>query len=120
MDARMASEGVPPLADDDQPGLGKLDIPPIDYQDIYYYAAPKQAEELKSLDESTPSFSPPMKSSAFRSTSRRCWQRRRRRGFRLGFIATTFREELSRRGSSSVRFPRRSATSNLCSAISDR
>ena len=33
------------------PDWAKLDIPPIDYQDIYYYSAPKQAEKLKSLDE---------------------------------------------------------------------
>ena len=31
-----------------------LDYPPIDYQDIHYYAAPKQAEAPKSLDEVDP------------------------------------------------------------------
>ena len=36
------------------PDWAKLDIPPIDYQDIYYYSAPKQAEKLKSLDEVDP------------------------------------------------------------------
>jgi Fe-S cluster assembly protein SufB len=32
----------------------KLDIPRIDYQDAYYYAAPKRAPKLKSLDELDP------------------------------------------------------------------
>ncbi|MGB1863512.1 MAG: Fe-S cluster assembly protein SufB [Candidatus Puniceispirillum sp.] len=38
----------------DAPDWAKLDIPPIDYQDAYYYAAPKAAEKLKSLDEVDP------------------------------------------------------------------
>ena len=32
----------------------RLDIPPIDFQDAYYYAEPKQKPELKSLDELDP------------------------------------------------------------------
>jgi Fe-S cluster assembly protein SufB len=32
----------------------KLDIPAIDYQDAYYYAAPKAKEKLASLDEVDP------------------------------------------------------------------
>src|SRR5690242_5569837 len=32
----------------------KLDIPAIDYQEAYYYAAPKQAPKLQSLDELDP------------------------------------------------------------------
>ncbi|PWG02411.1 Fe-S cluster assembly protein SufB [Sphingosinicella humi] len=32
----------------------KLDIPPIDFQDAYYYAAPKQKPKLASLDELDP------------------------------------------------------------------
>ena len=32
----------------------KLDLPPIDYQDAYYYAAPKAKEKLGSLDEVDP------------------------------------------------------------------
>src|SRR5947209_11337459 len=32
----------------------KLDIPPIDYQDAYYYAAPKAKPKLQSLDELDP------------------------------------------------------------------
>ncbi|MGE4410907.1 MAG: Fe-S cluster assembly protein SufB [Sphingobium sp.] len=38
----------------ESPDWAKLDIPPIDYQDAYYYAAPKQKEALKSLDEVDP------------------------------------------------------------------
>jgi Fe-S cluster assembly protein SufB len=36
------------------PGWAHLDIPPIDYQDIIYYAAPKRKEGPKSLDEVDP------------------------------------------------------------------
>jgi len=33
------------------PDWAKLDVPPIDYQDAYYYAEPKRKSELASLDE---------------------------------------------------------------------
>ncbi|MBL7110358.1 MAG: Fe-S cluster assembly protein SufB [Bacteroidales bacterium] len=36
------------------PEWAHLNIPPIDYQDIIYYAAPRQKAELKSLDEVDP------------------------------------------------------------------
>ena len=36
------------------PEWAKLNIPPIDYQDAYYYAAPKVKKELASLDEVDP------------------------------------------------------------------
>ncbi|MDD3797687.1 MAG: Fe-S cluster assembly protein SufB [Novosphingobium sp.] len=38
----------------EEPDWAKLRIPPIDYQDAYYYAAPKKKEALKSLDEVDP------------------------------------------------------------------
>ena len=38
----------------ESPDWAKLNIPPIDYQDVYYYSAPKDAEKLKSLDEVDP------------------------------------------------------------------
>ena len=38
----------------EQPDWAHLHIPPIDYQDIYYYAAPKKKEGPKSLDEVDP------------------------------------------------------------------
>jgi Fe-S cluster assembly protein SufB len=37
-----------------EPRWAKLDIPAIDYQDAYYYAAPKNMKKLKSLDEVDP------------------------------------------------------------------
>ena len=37
-----------------QPKWAHLKIPPIDYQDAYYYAAPKQKAKPKSLDEIDP------------------------------------------------------------------
>ncbi|MDT8759111.1 Fe-S cluster assembly protein SufB [Sphingomonas psychrotolerans] len=36
------------------PEWAKLQIPPIDYQDAYYYAEPKQKKKLASLDELDP------------------------------------------------------------------
>ncbi len=36
------------------PDWAKLNVPPIDYDDIYYYSAPKSAEGPKSLDEVDP------------------------------------------------------------------
>ena len=37
-----------------QPDWAHLDIPPIDYQDIIYYAAPRKRKEKQSLDEVDP------------------------------------------------------------------
>jgi Fe-S cluster assembly protein SufB len=37
-----------------EPQWAKLNIPPFDYQDTYYYAAPKNMKALKSLDEVDP------------------------------------------------------------------
>ncbi len=37
-----------------EPQWAKLDIPAIDYQDAYYYAAPKNMKKLKSLDDVDP------------------------------------------------------------------
>ncbi len=38
----------------ENPDWAKLNVPPIDYQDAYYYAAPKKKVELGSLDELDP------------------------------------------------------------------
>ena len=38
----------------DSPDWAKLDIPPIDYQEAYYYAAPKSSDGPASLDEVDP------------------------------------------------------------------
>ncbi len=40
--------------DMEEPDWAKLGYPAIDYQDAYYYAAPKKKEKLKSLDELDP------------------------------------------------------------------
>ncbi len=37
-----------------EPTWAKVDHPPIDYQDLYYYAAPKKKKKLSSLDEVDP------------------------------------------------------------------
>ena len=36
------------------PAWARVDFPPIDYQDLYYYAAPKQKKTIASLDEIDP------------------------------------------------------------------
>ena len=38
----------------ESPDWAKLNVPPIDYQDAYYYAAPKAKKTLESLDEVDP------------------------------------------------------------------
>ena len=38
----------------EEPEWAKVNYPKIDYQDIYYYSAPKNTEKLKSLDEVDP------------------------------------------------------------------
>ena len=38
----------------DEPKWARVSHPPIDYQDIYYFAAPKSAPAPKSLDEVDP------------------------------------------------------------------
>jgi Fe-S cluster assembly protein SufB len=42
------------LARDQEPEWAMLSYPKIDYQDMYYYAAPKQKKKLESLDEVDP------------------------------------------------------------------
>jgi Fe-S cluster assembly protein SufB len=42
------------LAEDREPTWASVDYPKIDYQDMYYYAAPKQQRQLESLDEVDP------------------------------------------------------------------
>ena len=37
-----------------EPTWAKLSYEPVDYQDLYYYSAPKQAAKPKSLDEVDP------------------------------------------------------------------
>jgi Fe-S cluster assembly protein SufB len=42
------------VAEDERAHLAKRDLPPIDYQNIVYYSAPKVREKKKSLDEVDP------------------------------------------------------------------
>ena len=43
------------------PNWGHLNIDPIDFQNIRYYAAPKKKQELSSLDEVDPEILAPLK-----------------------------------------------------------
>ena len=54
MDARLAAQGLSRLAGDGGARLGQARLPAIDYQDAYYYAAPKAKPKLGSLDEVDP------------------------------------------------------------------
>ena len=57
----------------DEPTWAKVHYPKIDFQDLYYYAAPSKKEGPMSLDEVDPSCWPPMPSSASRCANRKCW-----------------------------------------------
>ena len=54
LDAGLAARGLSPLAADGRADLGPRDYPKIDFQDLYYYAAPKSMAAPKSLDEVDP------------------------------------------------------------------
>ena len=54
MAACLASRGLPPLADDGRARWARVDYPPIDFQAIHYFSAPKTAPAPKSLDEVDP------------------------------------------------------------------
>ena len=73
--ARLAAEGLSAAGSAmEEPTWAKVQFPPIDYQDAYYYSAPKQNAKLKSLDEVDPGTArAPTRSSAFRCASRRSW-----------------------------------------------
>jgi len=55
LDAGMASRGLSAVAEDDRTQMGAVHYKPIDFQDAYYYAAPKNGgDKPKSLDEVDP------------------------------------------------------------------
>ena len=54
VDARMAARGVPALEDHDRADVGQRHYPKIDFQDLYYYSAPKSTEGPKSLADVDP------------------------------------------------------------------
>ena len=81
------------------PDWAKLNIPPIDYNDIYYYAAPKSAETPKSLDEVDPELL-----RTYEKLGIPLNEQKMLAGvavdavFDLVSVATTFREELAKAG----------------------
>ena len=83
----------------DSPDWAKLNIPEIDYQDIYYYAAPKTAEGPKSLDEVDPELL-----ATYEKLGIPLNEQKMLAGvavdavFDSVSVATTFREELSKAG----------------------
>ena len=81
------------------PDWAKLDIPPIDYQDIYYYSAPKQAEKLKSLDEVDPELLATYEKLGIPLNEQKMLANVAVDAvFDSVSVATTFREELSKAG----------------------
>ncbi len=95
----------------------KLDIPEIDYQDAYYYAAPKAKPKLGSLDEVDPEIlrvyeklGIPIEEQKVLAGVEGARKVAVDAVFDSVSVATTFREELkARRASSSCRSARRSA-----------
>jgi len=49
----------------EEPQWANIDFEPIDFQDAYYYAAPKDSENIKSLDDVDPELLRLMRSSEF-------------------------------------------------------
>jgi Fe-S cluster assembly protein SufB len=81
------------------PDWAKLDIPPIDYQDIYYYSAPKSAEKLKSLDEVDPELLATYEKLGIPLNEQKMLANVAVDAvFDSVSVATTFREELSKAG----------------------
>ena len=57
-----------------EPTWARVDYPKIDYQDLYYYSAPKPKKSVASLDEIDPKSSRPTRSSAFPCAKWKCWK----------------------------------------------
>jgi Fe-S cluster assembly protein SufB len=85
--------------DYDEPRWAKVHFPPIDYQDAYYYAAPKQKEGPKSLDEVDPELL-----KAFEKLGIPLEERKMLAGVAVdavmdsASVATTFQKQLEERG----------------------
>ena len=63
-----------------EPKWAKVEYGPIDYQDLYYYSAPKKKDGRSRSTRSIPKSCAPTRSSAFRCASaKRCWALRSRR-----------------------------------------
>ena len=86
----------------DEPTWARVDYPPIDYQDIYYYSAPKSKAGRSRSTRSIRSCCAPTRSSAFRCASARCcWRPKPARGGRDGARGE---RAMPRRGRRGVRF----------------
>lgn len=89
----------------DEPNWAKVDYPKIDYQDIYYYAAPKKKEGPDSLDEVDPEILDtykklgiPLKEQEVLAGVKGSAKVAVDAVFDSVSVATTFREELSKVG----------------------
>ncbi len=102
------------------PDWAKLNVPPIDYQDAYYYAEPKAKPKLGSLDEVDPEIlrvyeklGIPLEEQKMLAGVEDGSEPKRRVAVDAVFdsvsVATTFRKELEARASSSARSAKRSA-----------
>jgi Fe-S cluster assembly protein SufB len=92
-----------------EPQWARVEYPPIDYQDLYYYAAPKKNAALKSLDEVDPEILKtyeklgiPLREQEILAGVERPEGERARVAVDAVFdsvsIATTFKEELAKAG----------------------
>ncbi|MFQ5708318.1 MAG: Fe-S cluster assembly protein SufB [bacterium] len=82
-----------------EPTWPNVHYPPIDYQDAYYYAAPKQKKQLESLDEVDPKIR-----ETFEKLGIPLEEQKRLSGVAVdavmdsASVATTFKKELAERG----------------------
>jgi Fe-S cluster assembly protein SufB len=87
------------ISEDKQPKWANIKYPPVDFQDIIYYAAPKKKPELKSLDEVDPELL-----KTFEKLGISLQEQKRLTGvavdavFDSVSVTTTFKEELSKLG----------------------
>ncbi len=83
----------------ESPDWAKLEIPPIDYQDSYYYSAPKTVKKLDSLDEVDPELLATYEKLGIPlNEQKRLANVAVDAVFDSVSVATTFREELSKAG----------------------
>ena len=92
-----------------EPTWARVDYPKIDYQDLYYYSAPKPKKQLASLDEIDPEILKTYEKLGIPLREVECWKascRPERRSARIAVdavfdsvsVATTFQEELKKAG----------------------
>jgi Fe-S cluster assembly protein SufB len=102
----------------EEPTWARVDYPKIDFQDIYYYSAPKgidRAEVDRRCRSGTAAR--PTRSSAFRCASRKSWPASGQQSkiavdavFDSVSVVTTFKEELAKAGVIFCRSPKRCAS----------